>query len=116
MTAPLTAPPAAEAHPIHQSLVRPILLAGAEPAAAILEVLSAGSLLFGVGFHVATILLAAFYLVVVHGVMVWVATQDPQMSQLYLRSLAARDFYSPHGSLRGFGIPVRPSIPCARSQ
>ena len=56
----MTALPAAESHLIHQSLVRPILLAGAEPAAAILEVLSAGSLLFGVGFHIATMALAAF--------------------------------------------------------
>jgi type IV secretory pathway TrbD component len=106
----------ADTHPIYQSLVRPILLAGAEPAAAILEVLSAGALLFGVGFQVATIVLAAFYLIVVHGVMVWVATQDPQMSQLYLRSLVARDFYTPHAGFRGSIAAVRPSIPFARSR
>ena len=62
-----------EVHPIHPSLVRPVLFAGAEPAAAVFEGLTAGALLFGAGFHVATIGLAVFYLTVVHGVMVWVA-------------------------------------------
>jgi type IV secretory pathway TrbD component len=103
-----------EAHAFHPSLYRPVLVAGAEPAAAALEVLTAGALLFGVGFHVASILLAVFYLTVVHGLMVWVASQDPQMSQLYLRSLAARDFYPAHGAIAARGVDVRPSIPQAR--
>lgn len=103
----------AETHPFHPSLSRPVLFAGAEPAAAVLEVLTAGGLLFGVGFHVASILLAAFYLTVVHGLMVWIAAQDPQMSQLYLRSLAARDYYPAHGAVGASLTPVRPSIPRA---
>ena len=69
---------------------------------------------FGVGLHVATILLAAFYLTVVHAVMVWVATQDPQMTVLYVRSLGRRDFYPPHASVHGAGLPVHPSIPQGR--
>jgi type IV secretory pathway TrbD component len=103
-----------EAHPFHPSLVRPILFAGAEPAAAALEALTAGALLFGVGFHIASILLAAFYLTVVHTVMVWVAAQDPQMSQLYLRSLSARDYYPAHGAVHARLIAVRPSLPQTR--
>jgi type IV secretory pathway TrbD component len=108
---PTAASTAMEVHPIHPSLVRPVLFAGAEPAAAVLEGLTAGALLFGVGFHVATIALALFYLTVVHGVMVWVAKQDPHMSQLYLRSLAARDFYYPHGSAGVATPPTRQAIP-----
>ena len=104
-----------ESHPIHPSLVRPVLFAGAEPAAAVLEALTAGALLFGVGFRPATIALAAFYLTVVHGVMVWVAKEDPHMSQLYLRSLSARDFYHPHGSLPAAVAPTRPAIPSTGS-
>lgn len=100
-----------EAHTIHPSLVRPVLFAGAEPAAAILEVMTAGALLFGVGVHPATIALATFYLTVVHGTMVWVAKQDPQMSQLYVRSLTGQDFYDAHGRLGATILPVRPSIP-----
>ena len=105
------APAGPEVHVLHASLVRPILFAGVEPRAAALEALTAGLLLFGVGFHVATVALAVFYLTVVHGVMVWVAKQDPQMSQLYLRSLAARDFYHPLGGLRGAIAATRPAIP-----
>jgi type IV secretory pathway TrbD component len=100
-----------ETHPFHLSLTRPVLLAGAEPAALVLEVLTAGALLFGVGFHVATILLALFYLTIVHGLMVWVAAQDSQMSQLYLRSLAACDYYPAHGCVGAKVIVVRASIP-----
>jgi type IV secretory pathway TrbD component len=103
-----------EQHAIHASLFRPVLFAGAEPAAAVIEGLTAGALLFGVGFHVATILLAAFYLTVVHTVMVRVAAQDPQMSQLYLRSLAGRDYYAAHPVMGARVPPVRAAIPAAR--
>jgi type IV secretory pathway TrbD component len=103
-------PPPLEAHVIHPSLYRPVLLAGAEPAVVVLEVTTAFALVFGVGLHVATILLALFYLTVVHAVMVWVAKQDPQMTALYVRSLASRDFYSPHASVHGAPPPVHPSI------
>jgi type IV secretory pathway TrbD component len=102
-----------EPHPFHPSLSRPILFAGAEPAAAVLEVLTAGALLFGVGFHIASILLAVFYLTVVHGLMTWVAAQDPQMSQLYLRSLAAHDYYPAHAKVDARPVAVKLSIPRA---
>jgi type IV secretory pathway TrbD component len=103
-----------ETHPIHASLFRPVLFAGVEPAAAALEVLTAGALVFGAGFHVATLLLAAFYLTGVHSAMVWVATQDPQMSELYIRSLGAADYYPALGSVTGRPLPVRPAIPPGR--
>ena len=100
-----------EPHPIHASLCRPVLFAGAEPAAAAFEALTAGALVFGVGFHVVTVMLAAFYVTVVHGVMVRVAMQDPEMSQLYLRSLGGRDYYAAHATA-GARVPqMRPSIP-----
>ena len=101
----------AETHRIHASLYRPLLFAGAEPAVVGLEVTTAFALVFGVGLHVATLLLALFYLTAVHAVMVWVAKQDPYLTELYIRSLAARDFYPPHGGTRGAAPPVRPSIP-----
>ena len=97
-------------HTIHLSLLRPVLIAGVEPEIAGLEATTVFALLFLVGLHVATILLAAFYLVVVHGVMAWVARQDPAMVRLYLRSLGARDFYPPHARTRATIPPVRPSI------
>src|SRR5688572_29589960 len=90
---------AVEAHVIHASLYRPVLFAGAEPAVVVLEMTTAFALVFGIGLHVATVLLAAFYVTVVHSVMVWVAKQDAHMTALYVRSLSARDFYAPHAGL-----------------
>lgn len=102
-----------ESHAIHASLVRPVLFAGAEQKAAALEGLTAGLLLFGVGFHVLTFALAFFYLTVVHSLMVRVAAQDPQMSALYFRSLAARDYYAAHAALGAATPAVQPAIPRA---
>src|SRR6266702_3682161 len=107
-------PQALEAHPIHPSLYRPVLFAGAEPAVVVLEGTTAFALVFGVGLHIATVLLAVFYLTVVHAVMVWIANEDPQMTVLYVRSLAHRDFYPPHASAHGAPPPVHPSIPRGR--
>ena len=107
-------PPSLEAHVIHAALYRPVLFAGAEPAVVVLEVTTAFALVFGVGLHVATVLLAVFYLTVVHAVMVWVASRDPHMSVLYVRSLSARDFYPPHASVHAAPPPVHPSIPQGR--
>jgi type IV secretory pathway TrbD component len=100
-----------EAHVIHTSLYRPVLFAGAEPAVVVLEVTTAFALVFGIGLHVATVLLAAFYLTAVHSAMVWVAKQDAHMTALYVRSLSARDFYPPHGSINAGSLPSHPSIP-----
>ena len=105
---------AIETHAIHASLYRPVLFAGVEPAVAVLEGTTAFALVFGVGLHVATVLLAVFYLTVVHAVMVWVANADPQMTVLYVRSLGSRDFYPPQAGLRGVPASVHPSIPQGR--
>ena len=99
---------------IHAALWRPVLFAGAEPAVVALEVTTAFALVFGVGLHVPTVLLAVFYLTVVHAVMVWVAKQDAQMTVLYVRSLGTRDFYLPHASVHAALPPVHPSIPQGR--
>ncbi|HEX9485461.1 MAG TPA: VirB3 family type IV secretion system protein [Gemmatimonadales bacterium] len=104
-------PPALEGHAIHAALHRPVLFAGAEPGVVALEVTTAFALVFGVGLHVATVLLAVFYLTVVHAVMVWVAKQDPQMTALYVRSVVSHDFYPPHASVHSAPPPVHPSIP-----
>jgi len=106
--------PQLETHVIHASLYRPVLFAGVEPAVAVLEGTTAFALVFGVGLHVATVLLAVFYLTVVHAVMVWVANEDPQMTVLYVRSLGSRDFYPPQAGLHGRPPLVHPSIPQGR--
>ena len=88
-----------------------MLFAGAEPAVVVFEVTTAAALVFGIGIHVVTLFLAVFYLTIVHGVMVWVANQDPHMTALYARSLSARDFYAPQSTIHSVSSAGTPSIP-----
>ena len=97
-------------HPIHISLIRPVLFAGAEPAVVIVESSVVFALLFVVGIHLATIAIVAFWLTVVHGTMLWVAKQEPQMTILYVRSLFGRDFYAPHAQASAPTPALKPSI------
>ena len=99
------------AHVIHASLIRPVLFAGAEPAVVIVETCVVFALLFVVGIHVVTVAIAAFWLTVVHSVMVWVAKQEPQMTALYVRSLSGRDFYAPLARAHMSTPTPRPAIP-----
>ncbi len=98
-------------HVIHASLVRPALYAGVEPAVVMVEISVAFALIFVVGFHLATILLASFWLTAVHSTMVWVAKQDPQMSTLYVRSLFAQDYYPAQAGVHAAPAAVRSSVP-----
>lgn len=99
------------AHAVHASLIRPVLIAGAEPAVVILEASVVFALLFVVGFHFATIVIAAFWFGVIHSTMVWVAKREPIGSMLYVRSLASRDFYSPTARVHAATPAPKPSIP-----
>ena len=101
------------AHVTHSSLLRVVLLAGAEPAVVIVESTIAFALVFVVGLHLVTIVLAAFWLTAVHSTMVWVAKQDPQMVELYIRSLSGRDYYAPHARAHTPARPPQASIPRA---
>ena len=105
------APSACTTHVIHASLVRHALYAGAEPAVVMVEVAVAFALVFAVGFHVATLLLAVFWLTVVHGAMVWVAKQAPQMTTLYVRSLFAQDYYPARAGAHATPPVVRTAVP-----
>jgi type IV secretory pathway TrbD component len=98
-------------HVIHASLVRPALYAGVEPAVVMVEASVTFALVFVVGFHVATLLFALFWLTAVHSTMVWVAKQDAQMTTLYVRSLFAQDYYPAHASVQAAPAAVRSSVP-----
>jgi type IV secretory pathway TrbD component len=105
---------AREAHVIHASLIRPVLLAGAEPAVVIVATCVVFALLFVVGVHVATIGLAAFWLLVVHGLMVRVAKIEPLMTALYVRSLTGHDYYTAQARAHEPTRAPKPSIPAWR--
>ncbi|HEV7594118.1 MAG TPA: VirB3 family type IV secretion system protein [Gemmatimonadaceae bacterium] len=103
-----------ELHVIHASLYRPVLFAGAEPGVVILEIATSFALVFGVGIHVATIGLAAFYLTALHSIMVSIAKEEPQMIALYVRSLSGHDFYFAHADIQASLVVPKPSIPSVK--
>jgi type IV secretory pathway TrbD component len=103
-----------ELHVIHPSLYRPILFAGAEPGVVILEIATAFALVFGIGIHIATLALAAFYLTTLHSLMVSIAKDEPHMIALYARSLSGHDFYFPHTRIHASPLVPKPSIPSVK--
>jgi type IV secretory pathway TrbD component len=103
--------PSTETHPIHAALIRPVLFAGAIPELLIIEVATVFALLFVVGLHIATVLMAAVYAFGIHALAVWITAHDPQMLATYLRSLATKDFYVPHATVLAAVPAVRPAIP-----
>jgi type IV secretory pathway TrbD component len=105
---------ALEPHVIHPSLYRPVLFAGAEPGVVILEIATSFALVFGVGIHVATIALAAFYLTALHSLMISIAKEEPQMIALYVRSLASHDFYFAHTGILASPVIPKASIPSVK--
>jgi type IV secretory pathway TrbD component len=88
-----------EMQEIHASLWRPLLFAGVAPAVAISEGAIVLALLVVVGVHVATVALAAVYVGAVHAMIAACTRGDPLVCAVYVRSLAARDYYPPHARL-----------------
>lgn len=79
--------------PIHAALVRPILLAGAERELVVIEATVVFCLIFGPGFHLMTLALAALLGTVGHSLLVLAAKRDPQMLRVYARHLRYQSFY-----------------------
>jgi type IV secretion system protein VirB3 len=100
---------------IHQSLTRPILLAGAERPLAISNWIIAAALILGAGQWftvIGGVLLAIFG----HWVLVELAKIDPQLSQIYRRHLRHRQAYYPARASIWAPPPerVRPTVPTSK--
>lgn len=80
--------------PIHPSLTRPILLAGADRILVLLNVTCIVMLIFGVGLHWITVIASLFLALVGHAVLIRVAKYDADFSKVYLRHLRFKTFYS----------------------
>jgi type IV secretion system protein VirB3 len=89
--------------PIHPSLVRPILLGGAERELVLVNLLVIVVLLLGVGPHPITFLLAALLGSAGHSLLVLAARFDPQMWKVYARHLLYQPFYP---ALASFDAPL----------
>ena len=96
---------------IHQSLTRPILLAGAERPLAISNWITAAALIFGGGLHWYTVALGTFLLTVGHWALVQAAKFDPQLSQVYVRHIRYQDYYPARAPISASPPRIRVSVP-----
>src|SRR5713101_4998276 len=96
---------------IHQSLTRPILLAGAERPLAISNWITAAASIFGGGLHWYTVAMGAFLLTVGHWALVQAAKFDPQLSQVYVRHIRYQDYYLARASIWAPPPRIQPSVP-----
>lgn len=109
-------PPASDRpipRPVHHSLVRPELTLGVERHVAGMEATLCFALLCSRGIGLATLGIVFLVIVVIHPVMVWLTSKDPQATQVFARSRRYADFYAPHDNGAKSRAP-RPSIPRVR--
>ena len=82
---------------LHQSLIRPILLGGAERGLALVNGVISAALIFGIGSWQAAVLGVVFALVV-HSILVQLAKKDSQFFDVYKRHVQYQDFYPARAS------------------
>ena len=85
--------------PIHLSLTRPLLLAGAERELVLVNGTIIAALIFGVGFHWASVTAAILLATVGHWGLMRAAKHDPQLSRIYVRHIRYQEYY-----------PARPEV------
>src|SRR5260370_8519303 len=96
---------------IHQSLTRPLLLAGAERAPAIANWITAAAIFFGGGLHWYTVAISGLLITVGHWALVQAAKFDPQLSRAYIRHIRYQDYHPPPPSISAPPAPSHPSAP-----
>ncbi len=82
---------------LHQSLIRPLLLGGAERTLALLNGVMASGLIFGIGSWQAGVL-GVFFAVGVHWGLVQLAKKDTQFFDIYKRHVQYQDYYPAQAS------------------
>ena len=100
---------------IHQSLVRPVLLAGAERPLAIANWITAAALILGTGTWY-TAILGALLATAGHWALVQLAKIDPELSQIYIRHIRYRQERYPARASIWAPPPsrIRPTVPLPR--
>ena len=96
---------------IHQSLTRPILLAGAERSLALANWITAAALTLGAGLHWYTAAMGALLVTLGHWGLVQAAKFDPQLSRVYVRHIWHQDFFPARASIDARPPLIRPSVP-----
>lgn len=84
--------------PIHRSLSRPILMAGGERELVMVNGVIVAALIFGAGFTIPALAVAALFGVVGHLALVKMAQLDPQLRAVYSRHIHYQDYYPSQAS------------------
>ena len=79
--------------PIHPSLTRPLLLAGAERELVLVNATIIAALIFGVGFHWLSLTIGGLLATVGHWALTRAAKYDPRLSRIYVRHVRHQPYY-----------------------
>jgi type IV secretory pathway TrbD component len=96
--------------PIHPSLMRPLLLAGAERELVLMNGTIIAALIFGVGFHWVSLTIAALLATVGHWGLTRAAKFDPRLSRIYVRHVRYQVYYPARPSTASPPAWVYPSV------
>jgi type IV secretory pathway TrbD component len=96
--------------PIHPSLIRPLLLAGAERELVLVNGTLIAALLFGVGFHWVSLTIASLLATVGHWALTRAAKYDAQLSRIYVRHVRYQPYYPARPVTQALPAWVHPSV------
>lgn len=96
--------------PIHPSLTRPLLLAGAERELVLVNGTLIAALVFGVGFHWASVTMAIVLATLGHWALTRAAKHDPQLSRIYVRHIRYLEYYPAQAAVDAPPGYVFPSV------
>ena len=96
--------------PIHRSLVRPNLVAGAERELVILNGVVAMALVFGIGISWITALIAGLQLTLGHFALVQAARYEPLFRKVYVRHVRHRPAYPARSSVHARPGFIHPTL------
>lgn len=99
--------------PVHASLLRPVLLGGADRECALANGIVCLALLFGIGVSRYTIGIVILLLTIGHGVLVRITKSDPAFRQVYLRHVRLRSYYAAAGEVSVRAATVHPAVSVA---
>jgi type IV secretion system protein VirB3 len=96
--------------PIHPSLTRPVLLAGAERELVLVNGTIVAALIFGVGVHWASLAVAGLLASLGHWALTRAAKHDPHLSRIYVRHIRYQVFYPARSAARALPPFIHPSV------
>ena len=97
--------------PVHRSLTRPLLLAGADRELALANGVVVAALLFGIGLSWYTASVSGVLLLVGHWALVLLAKHDPDLRRVYIRHVGLAMYYAATPREPRRSPLVHPSVP-----